>query len=146
MPIFPFFPISIVAKTPSWNTKRGSMARTLFRPSTYLAMHTPFGGMVKGAHRDMLRKMDKASPKQIEADFDRRVMPGLTYCQRVGNIMGATTMLSLLSTIDHGDFQHAAENRLFLLWLRLLLRVLQRNCYPGITGSRARDAHRGKTG
>lgn len=71
----------------------------------YLAMHTPFGGMIKGAHRDMMRKMAKANPKEIETDFARRVVPGLTYCQRVGNIMGATTMLSLLSTIDNGDFQ-----------------------------------------
>src|SRR5207244_6947680 len=70
----------------------------------YLAMHTPFGGMVKGAHRDMMRKMVKANPKEIEADFERRVMPGITYCQRVVNIMGATASLSLLSTIDHGDF------------------------------------------
>ena len=70
----------------------------------YLAMHTPFGGMVKGAHRDMMRKMVRANPKDIEADFERRLMPGLTYCQRVGNIMGATTMLALLSTIEHGDF------------------------------------------
>ncbi len=70
----------------------------------YLAMHTPFGGMIKGAHRDMMRKMVKANPKAIEADFERRVVPGLRYCQRVANIMGATTMLSLLSTIDHGDF------------------------------------------
>jgi polyketide biosynthesis 3-hydroxy-3-methylglutaryl-CoA synthase-like enzyme PksG len=71
----------------------------------YLAMHTPFGGMVKGAHRDMMRKMVKANPKDIEADFERRIMPGLLHCQRVGNIMGATTMLSLASTIDHGDFE-----------------------------------------
>ncbi|HEX9985332.1 MAG TPA: hydroxymethylglutaryl-CoA synthase family protein [Thermoanaerobaculia bacterium] len=70
----------------------------------YLAMHTPFGGMVKGAHRDIMRKVVKANPKEIEADFERRVMPGINYCQRVGNIMGATTMLSLLSTIEHGDF------------------------------------------
>jgi polyketide biosynthesis 3-hydroxy-3-methylglutaryl-CoA synthase-like enzyme PksG len=70
----------------------------------YLAMHTPFGGMVKGAHRDMMRKMVKANPKDIEADFVRRVLPGLTYCQRVGNIMGAATALSLVSTIDHGNF------------------------------------------
>lgn len=70
----------------------------------YLAMHTPFGGMIKGAHRDMMRKITKAGPKEIEADFQRRVAPGLTYCQRVGNIMGATAMLSLISTIDHGDF------------------------------------------
>src|ERR1700733_4550531 len=70
----------------------------------YLAMHAPFGGMVKGAHRDMMRKLVKANPKEIEADFERRVMPGLIYCQRVGNIMGATTMLALVSAIDHGDF------------------------------------------
>jgi polyketide biosynthesis 3-hydroxy-3-methylglutaryl-CoA synthase-like enzyme PksG len=71
----------------------------------YLAMHVPFGGMVKGAHRDMMRKTVKANPKQIEADFERRVMPGLIYCQRVGNAMGATTLLSLVSTIEHGNFQ-----------------------------------------
>jgi polyketide biosynthesis 3-hydroxy-3-methylglutaryl-CoA synthase-like enzyme PksG len=73
----------------------------------YIAMHTPFGGMIKGAHRDMMRKFVKADPKRIEADFDRRLGPGLTYCQRVGNIMGATTMLSLASTIEHGDFSVA---------------------------------------
>lgn len=71
----------------------------------YLAMHTPFGGMVRGAHRDMMRKLVKASPQETAADFQRRVTPGLTYCQRVGNIMGATTMLSLASTIEHGDFE-----------------------------------------
>jgi polyketide biosynthesis 3-hydroxy-3-methylglutaryl-CoA synthase-like enzyme PksG len=71
----------------------------------YLAMHTPFGGMIKGAHRDMMRKMAKAKPPAIEADFERRLVPGLKYCQRVGNIMGATTALSLLSTIQHGDFR-----------------------------------------
>ena len=60
----------------------------------YLAMHTPFGGMVRGAHRDMMRKMVKANPKEIEADFERRLMPGLRHCMRVGNIMGATTTLA----------------------------------------------------
>jgi polyketide biosynthesis 3-hydroxy-3-methylglutaryl-CoA synthase-like enzyme PksG len=71
----------------------------------YLAMHTPFGGMIRGTHRDMMRKMVKANPKEIDADFQRRVVPGLTHCQRVGNIMGATMLLSLVSTIDNGDFQ-----------------------------------------
>jgi polyketide biosynthesis 3-hydroxy-3-methylglutaryl-CoA synthase-like enzyme PksG len=72
---------------------------------SYLAMHTPFGGMIKGAHRTIMRKVAKAAPKEIEADFERRVVPGLTHCQRVGNVMGATTMLSLASTIDNGDFE-----------------------------------------
>ena len=71
----------------------------------YLAFHTPFGGMIKGAHRNLMRKMAEAVPKEIEEDFERRVTPGMTYCQRVGNVMGATTMLSLASTIEHGDFE-----------------------------------------
>jgi polyketide biosynthesis 3-hydroxy-3-methylglutaryl-CoA synthase-like enzyme PksG len=70
----------------------------------YLAYHTPFGGMVKGAHRNMLRKLAKAAPAEIEADFQRRVTPGLVHCQRVGNIMGATAAMSLASTIDNAQF------------------------------------------
>ena len=70
----------------------------------YLAFHTPFGGMVKGAHRTMMRKMSRAKPAEVEEDFTGRVMPGMVYCQRVGNIMGATVFLSLSGTIDHGRF------------------------------------------
>lgn len=70
----------------------------------YLAFHTPFGGMVKGAHRTNMRKFKKARPDQIESDFEKRVTPSLRYCQRVGNIMGATSQLALLSTIANGDF------------------------------------------
>ncbi|AIQ29030.1 3-hydroxy-3-methylglutaryl-ACP synthase [Paenibacillus sp. FSL P4-0081] len=71
----------------------------------YLASHTPFGGMVKGAHRTMMRKEAKAGQAEIEEDFLRRVMPGISYCQRVGNIMGATLFLSLAGTIDQGSFE-----------------------------------------
>jgi len=71
----------------------------------YIAYHTPFGGMVKGAHRNIMRKIAKAKPKEIEEDFQRRVTPGLTYCQRVGNIMGATASLSLLSTIENSTIE-----------------------------------------
>ncbi|MGK3962585.1 hydroxymethylglutaryl-CoA synthase family protein [Sorangium sp. So ce118] len=67
----------------------------------YLVFHTPFGGMVKGAHRAMMRKMAKADPATAEADFRQRVMPGIAYCQRVGNIMGATVYMALASTIDN---------------------------------------------
>lgn len=70
----------------------------------YLAFHTPFGGMIKGAHRTMMRKMAKAAPDEIETDFQNRVVPGLTYCRRVGNIMGGTLFMSLASTIDNGEF------------------------------------------
>lgn len=70
----------------------------------YLAFHTPFGGMVKGAHRNMMRKLLKAKTDEIEQDFRRRVDPGLNYCSRVGNIMGATIFLSLVGIIDQGNF------------------------------------------
>lgn len=80
---------------------RGADYGTSFQ---YLSFHTPFGGMVKGAHRTMMRRLLKSSAADIELDFERRVRPGLTYCQRVGNIMGGTVLLSLASTIDHGNF------------------------------------------
>jgi len=77
--------------------------RTSFQ---YLAFHTPFGGMVKGAHRTMMRKLGGAKSPEIEADFTARVLPGLTYCQRIGNIMGASIFLSLSSIIDHAELSH----------------------------------------
>jgi polyketide biosynthesis 3-hydroxy-3-methylglutaryl-CoA synthase-like enzyme PksG len=80
---------------------------------TYLAYHTPFGGMVKGAHRNMMRKLVKAKPAEIEADFQRRVTPSLEHCQRVGNIMGATAAMALASTIDNGDFKTAQRVGVF---------------------------------
>ncbi len=80
---------------------------------SYIAYHCPFGGMVKGAHRNMMRKLAKATPRDIEPDFEQRVMPGLAYCQRVANIMGATASLALLSTIDHGNFEQPARVGVF---------------------------------
>jgi polyketide biosynthesis 3-hydroxy-3-methylglutaryl-CoA synthase-like enzyme PksG len=70
----------------------------------YLVFHTPFGGMIKGAHRTMMRKMADVTRPEIEADFQQRVLPGLTYCQRVGNIMGGTLFLALAATIDQVPF------------------------------------------
>jgi polyketide biosynthesis 3-hydroxy-3-methylglutaryl-CoA synthase-like enzyme PksG len=73
----------------------------------YLVFHTPFGGMVKGAHRSMMRKLCRATPGAIQLDFERRVQPGLQYCQRVGNIMGGMVFLALASAIVHGDVEPA---------------------------------------
>ncbi|MGZ9709212.1 hydroxymethylglutaryl-CoA synthase family protein [Glaciimonas sp. GNP009] len=79
----------------------------------YLSFHTPFGGMVKGAHRNMMRKHTDIKRNEIEQDFQQRAQPGLTYCQRVGNIMGATIMVSLASAIEHGDFSKPRRIGLF---------------------------------
>jgi len=66
----------------------------------YLAFHTPFGGMVKGTHRKLMRKYAGAKKAESEADFDARVMPSLRYCQRVGNIYSATSFLSLCGVLE----------------------------------------------
>ena len=79
----------------------------------YLTFHTPFGGMVKGAHRSNMRKFKKAKPAEIEQDFQQRVVPSLDYCQRVGNIMGATAHLALASTIDNGNFEQPKRLGIF---------------------------------
>lgn len=70
----------------------------------YLTFHTPFGGIVKSAYRTMMRKMAKAAPDEIEADYRNRVMPGMEYCSRTGNIGGATVYLALASIIDNAEF------------------------------------------
>lgn len=66
----------------------------------YLAFHTPFPGMVKGAHRMMMRKFKKAPPAISDADFERRVTPSLRYCSQIGNIYSATVYLALCGLID----------------------------------------------
>jgi len=71
----------------------------------YLTFHTPFGGIVKSAHRTMMRRMAKATPDEIEKDFEKRVIPGMEYCSRTGNIGGATVFLALASTIDNEDLE-----------------------------------------
>jgi len=69
----------------------------------YLAFHTPFAGMVKGAHRKMMRQLLRAKPDEIEADYQRRVEPSLGYCVQVGNIYSATLYLALSGLIDHAE-------------------------------------------
>ncbi|HUY45952.1 MAG TPA: hydroxymethylglutaryl-CoA synthase [Streptosporangiaceae bacterium] len=65
-----------------------------------IAMHTPFPGMVKGAHRSLLRRLGRMAEREIEADFAARVAPSLEYPSQVGNIYAGTTLLALLSSIE----------------------------------------------
>ncbi|MDC0681356.1 MULTISPECIES: hydroxymethylglutaryl-CoA synthase family protein [Sorangium] len=78
----------------------------------YLVFHTPFGGMVKGAHRNMLRNM-KVPPESIERDFKQRVTPSLKYCAEVGNIYSASIFLALIGLIDSVPLDSAKRVGLF---------------------------------
>jgi len=79
----------------------------------YLCFHTPFGGMVKGAHRQLMRKVLKAQPAEIDADFARRVDPSLSFGQRVGNTAGASVLLALAGTLENGDFSEPRRIGMF---------------------------------
>lgn len=78
----------------------------------YLVFHTPFGGMVKGAHRTVLHGL-KVPRESIERDFERRVAPSLTYCAEVGNIYSASIFLALLGLIDAVPLDSARRVGLF---------------------------------
>lgn len=66
----------------------------------YMLFHTPFAGMVKGAHRKLLKEFSKLSIEEIDADYQKRVVPGMTYNVRVGNLYSASVYLALCSLID----------------------------------------------
>lgn len=85
-----------------------------FRDSfAYLSFHTPFGGMVKGAHRHLMRKLYKAKPDDIEADFARRLSPSLTFGQRVGNTAGGSVFLGLAGLLESVDLAGPCRIGLF---------------------------------
>lgn len=67
----------------------------------YLAFHTPFGGMVKGAHRKLMRSLYRAKGREIEEDFQKRVASSLDYCMQVGNVYSSSVYYALASLIDH---------------------------------------------
>jgi len=85
----------------SWKDYARRVEGADFRDSfAYLSFHTPFGGMVKGAHRTLMRKLYKARPDEIEADFTRRLGPSLAFGQRVGNTAGGSVFLGLAGLLE----------------------------------------------
>ena len=79
----------------------------------YLAMHTPFAGMVKAAHRKMMREFANASPQQVEQDFTRRVKPSLEYPSVVGNLCSGSVYMALASIIDRAQYTGTSRVGLF---------------------------------
>lgn len=79
----------------------------------FLAMHTPFPGMVKGAHRTVLRRLEQLSAAELEADFERRVAPAIRYPQLVGNLYSATALLAIASTIDNAPITRPSRLGVF---------------------------------
>jgi polyketide biosynthesis 3-hydroxy-3-methylglutaryl-CoA synthase-like enzyme PksG len=66
----------------------------------YFAFHSPFGGLVKGAHRHLMHMLDIRDIKAINVDFKKRLMPSLSYGTKVGNGHSASLYLALCGLID----------------------------------------------
>jgi polyketide biosynthesis 3-hydroxy-3-methylglutaryl-CoA synthase-like enzyme PksG len=78
-----------------------------------LAMHIPFGGMVRGAHRTLLRGLTRLTPAEIADDFRQRVEPSIRYGQRVGNTYSASLFLALISALVNSDHDTTRRIGLF---------------------------------
>ncbi|MFD5469931.1 hydroxymethylglutaryl-CoA synthase family protein [Streptomyces sp. NPDC127105] len=78
-----------------------------------LALHTPFAGLVKAAHRKLMREQARATPDAIEADFAARVSPSLVYPSQVGNLCSGSVYLALASLIDNAPYRGTARVGLF---------------------------------
>lgn len=66
----------------------------------YLVFHTPFAGMVKGAHRTLLRKQGALPAVDADADFEARVAPTVGFASQVGNLFSASLYLALASLLE----------------------------------------------
>lgn len=78
---------------------------------SYLAMHTPFAGLVRAAHRKMMRELGQGG--DIDADFQHRVEPSLRYPAEVGNLCSGSVYLALASLLDHAPITAPARIGLY---------------------------------
>ncbi|MEV6118582.1 hydroxymethylglutaryl-CoA synthase [Streptomyces sp. NPDC052109] len=78
----------------------------------HLAMHTPFSGLVRAAHRKLMR--EAAVPaREIDADFERRVRPSLRFPSEVGNLCSGSVYLALASLLSTADIPGGARVGLY---------------------------------
>jgi polyketide biosynthesis 3-hydroxy-3-methylglutaryl-CoA synthase-like enzyme PksG len=69
-----------------------------------LALHTPFAGLVRSAHRKLVREHAPGSAAAaVDADFDRRVAPSLVLPAEVGNLCSGSVYLALASVLEHAE-------------------------------------------
>ncbi len=77
-----------------------------------LALHTPFAGLVRSAHRRMMRGYGLPA-ERIDEDFQRRVSASLEYPAQVGNLCSGSVYLALASILDHAQIDDAARVGLY---------------------------------
>jgi polyketide biosynthesis 3-hydroxy-3-methylglutaryl-CoA synthase-like enzyme PksG len=79
----------------------------------FLALHTPFAGMARAAHRKLMREFGDATDRAVAEDFAARVAPSLEYPALVGNLFSGSLYLALASLVDHAPIDGTARVGLF---------------------------------
>ncbi|WP_069773620.1 hydroxymethylglutaryl-CoA synthase family protein [Streptomyces sp. LUP30] len=78
-----------------------------------LALHTPFSGMVRAAHRRLMRELYRSPADAVAEDFERRVAPSLVHPGQTGNLFSGSLYLALASALDHAELDGPARVGLF---------------------------------
>ncbi|WP_194837270.1 hydroxymethylglutaryl-CoA synthase family protein [Nocardia sp. XZ_19_369] len=78
-----------------------------------MVFHTPFAGMVVGAHRTLTRKHGRRSRDEVARHFRDAVADSLVLAQEVGNTYSASLYLALSSMLVHGKVEAGQRIGLF---------------------------------
>lgn len=65
----------------------------------YFVYHTPFAGIAFQAHRTMCNINGGRKKKEVQADFQKRVVPALRLSRRLGSTYGASNFAGLASVV-----------------------------------------------
>jgi hydroxymethylglutaryl-CoA synthase len=101
--------------------------------------HMPFPGMALLGHRTVCKINGLRKKSEIEANFERKVLPSLTYAKRVGSTYGGSNFVGLCGTIMNAPV-NAGDRIGFFARFRLHGRVLQ---WARLSGG---ESHRGGDG
>ncbi|MEM7127323.1 MAG: hydroxymethylglutaryl-CoA synthase [Chloroflexota bacterium] len=71
--------------------------------------HAPFPGITLQAHQSMLNRLDFVEREIVEADFQKKVDPGLGFSKRIGTSYGASTFVCLLSLLSSAHAPSAGD-------------------------------------
>lgn len=77
-----------------------------------LSFHTPFAGLVRAGHRNLMRSAG-AERAEVEDDFARRLGPSLAHPARTGNLCSASVYLGLASLIENARVDRASRVGLY---------------------------------
>lgn len=70
---------------------------TFFKYNIY---HVPFSGISLRAHKLLLRICTEMENEEIAADFEKKVLPSISYSKDIGGTYGGSVFVALLSTVD----------------------------------------------